>query len=232
MKLRNTFQKVIESNNEAELINEFLQIIDDSILRTKALSRQSSLLNYSMNTANYGKTFIEMILNTNNILRTSINCRIELETIHLQTNEEVTKYMTLILGRLHSMYNDLLMDNFTPLNDESIRNLFHHAHQSFASFIPLFKLITLEVEKNVSATNGNIETYQAVINEKFKEFFVIMKDMIENSTTAYKEELIHAINSAIQFNENFVASINFALTNFQSLMIPIDDARNSQFRES
>jgi hypothetical protein len=126
-----------------------------------------------------------------------MNCRIESETIQLHTNEEVTKYMTLILERLHSMYNDLLMDNFTPLNDESIRHLFHRAHQSFAAFIPLFKLITLEVEKNVSATNGNIETYQAVINDKFKEFFVIMKDMIEHSTTSYKEEIIHAINSAI-----------------------------------
>jgi hypothetical protein len=141
MNLRNIFQKVIESNGEAELINEFFDNINDNILRTKALSRQSSQLNYSMNTVNYGKTFIEMLLNSNNILKASINCRIESETIQLQTNEEVTKYMTLILERLHSLYNDLLMDNFTPLNDESIRNLFHHAHQSFAAFIPLFKLL-------------------------------------------------------------------------------------------
>jgi hypothetical protein len=119
------------------------------------------------------------------------------------------------------------MDNFTPLTDESIGNLFHHAHQSFSAFIPLFKLITLEVEKNINATNGNIETYQSVVNEKFKEFVAIMQDLIVQSSAAYKKELSYAINDALQFNENFVSTINFALITFQSLQIPHDDPRSS-----
>jgi hypothetical protein len=130
------------------------------------------------------------------------------------------------------LYNELLTDNFNPLTDDAIRNLFHHAHQSFSAFVPLIKLVTLEHEKNVNATNGNIETYQVILNEKFKEFFEIMKDMIEQSSSRYKEELQYAFNAPIQFNENFVATINFALTPFQLMMIPIDDPRSSQFRES
>jgi hypothetical protein len=165
-----------------------------------------------MNTLKFGEAFLRTLLQSNTMITASILNQSDTEKVVLPTNEEVTKYMSLILERLHSLYNDLIMDNFTPLNDESIRNLFHYANQSFAAFVPLFKLITQEVQKNVSATDGNIETYQAIVNEKFKEFFVIMKDMIEQSSTAYKEELIYAIHDATQFNENFVASINFALT--------------------
>jgi hypothetical protein len=223
--------KVIESNGDVNLINKLQIIINDNILRYKTLIQHSHELKFSMNSLNYGKSFLEFLLLSNNSLSSMIVDPTISEDNQFRTNEEIINFMTLILERLHMLYNDLLTDNFKPLTDEAIRNLFHHAHQSFAAFVPLIKLITLELEKNVTATNGNIETYQAMLNEKFKESFPIMKDMIDQSTTSYKEELQYAINAAIQFNENVGASINFALTTFQSMMIPIDDPRSSQFRE-
>jgi hypothetical protein len=75
--------------------------------------------------------------------------------------------MTLIMERLHLLNNDLFRDNFQPLTDKTIRNLFHHAHQSFVASVPLIKLVTLEYEKSTIAMNRNIETYQLMFNTKF-----------------------------------------------------------------
>jgi hypothetical protein len=216
--------------NEEE--NDLQNLISDNISRYKTLIKHSNELNFSMNSLNYGKSFLEFLLLSNNSLSSMIVSPTISEDYQFRTNEKITNFMSLILERLHMLYNDLLTDNFKPLTDEAIRKIFHHAHQSFAAFVPLIKLITLEHEKNVTATNGNIETYQVILNEKFTEFFPIMKDMIDQSSSRYKEELQYAINAAVQLNENVVASINFALTTFQSMMIPIDHPRSSQFRES
>jgi hypothetical protein len=204
--------RVIESNGDIEMINTLQNFISDNILRFKILVNHTSQLNFSMNTLNYGKSFIELLLHSNNTLSSHIINPTISEEFQFRTHDEIINFMTLILERLHMLYNDLLTDNFKSLTDESIRNLFHHSHQSFAAFVPLIKLITLEHEKNITATNGNIETFRIMLNEKFIEFFPIMKDTIEQSTTSYKEELQYAINAAIQFNEHFIASINFALT--------------------
>jgi hypothetical protein len=85
------------------------------------------------------------------------------------------------------LFNDLLTDNFNPLTDETIRNLFHSVRQSFNSFVPLIKLVTLEFEKLTTATNGNIETYKLMLNNLFQEFFIIIKNMVDQSSSIYKE---------------------------------------------
>jgi hypothetical protein len=140
--------------------------------------------------------------------------------------------MALILERLHMLYNDLLTDNFNPLTDETIRNLFHKVHQSLNAFVHLIKLVTYEFEKLTTATNGNIETYKLMFNNIFQEFLVIIKDMVDQSSSRYKEGRQITFNDSLVFNENFISTINFAFTTFQSLMIPIEDPRSHQFRES
>jgi hypothetical protein len=85
----------------------------------------------------------------------------------------------------------------------------------------------MEYEKIISATPGNIETLNLILNNKFQEFFFIIKDQIDNSNMRYKEELQIIISAAIAFDENFISTMNIALASFQSLAIPIDDPRTA-----